>query len=301
MNYTLNSKNLMDRSGKKICALIVIYQPKIDLLTRTINSLIDNVDEVLIYQNSLVDINYALNLQFYGDGTNVGIAKAQNVLIEAAVKQKFNFALFSDQDTIYPIDFLKKITPLFRRNKNIVAVAPGWSNSLKSSEFNGFHQFDKSGKIKLCTSISEPVSISHAISSGMIIDLQLSKNVGPFDEDLFIDWVDNDWCWRANAMGYKILGDPRTLINHQLGTRSVLLFNRFFSVRSPERNYFIIRNALILMRKHKNLNIRKYLALKIIHHFIFSLLASQSKRKELKTLLKALSDGFYNKVGASLE
>lgn len=291
----------MNRPDKKICALIVIYQPKIDLLTRTIRSIVDNVDKVLLYQNSLVDIHYYFpNLQFYGDGINMGIAKAQNILIDAAVKQNFNFALISDQDTIYPRDFFKKIIPLFRKNENIAAVAPGWSNSLKDSKFNGFHLFDKTGKIKLCTSISEPVSISHAISSGMIVDLRISQKIGPFDEDLFIDWVDNDWCWRANAQGYTILGDPKTIIEHELGARSISIFYRSFTVRPPERNYFIVRNALILMRKHKNLNVRRYLFIKVIHHTIFSLLTSQTKRKELRMLVKALGDGLNNKVGAIL-
>jgi len=43
------------------------------------------------------------------------------------------------------------------------------------------------------------------------------------NEDLFIDWVDFEWCWRARKKGYKIIGNANVVITHQLGDAAVTI------------------------------------------------------------------------------
>jgi len=44
------------------------------------------------------------------------------------------------------------------------------------------------------------------IASGCLIPADVLRDVGLMDDALFIDHVDTDWCMRARARGYRLLG-----------------------------------------------------------------------------------------------
>ena len=75
------------------------------------------------------------------------------------------------------------------------------------------------------------------------------------EEDLFIDWVDLEWCWRAIHMGYFIVGNADVVIEHRLGDRSINLGSRGINLRAPSRHYYITRNAFYLATRCKYLDI----------------------------------------------
>ena len=69
-------------------------------------------------------------------------------------------------------------------------------------------------KIKKFTNEKEHNFVSYTISSGSLIRKEVFEEVGLMNEDLFIDFVDNELCWRAKFFGYKIFISSRAKMNH---------------------------------------------------------------------------------------
>ena len=65
------------------------------------------------------------------------------------------------------------------------------------------------------TSLYEEVS--QTMLSGNLINLKIYSEVGPFMEDLFLDYVDIEYYCRLQAAGYKIVQINRALIQHNWG------------------------------------------------------------------------------------
>jgi rhamnosyltransferase len=62
---------------------------------------------------------------------------------------------------------------------------------------------------------------SEIITSGMTFRLQDIKDIGYFDEDLFLDMVDFDICWRALANGKLIAVDKDIKMPHEVGINTI--------------------------------------------------------------------------------
>lgn len=92
------------------------------------------------------------------------------------------------------------------------------------------------------------------ITSGMLVRSDVLTKVGPFRTEFFVDHVDNDFCLRVRAAGYRILRDKRHKLAHSLGQRNQhkLAGVAVASSRHPTwRLYWIARNGTVLIREHR--------------------------------------------------
>ncbi len=289
------------------CGLIVTYQPDFAVLRATISSLALNVDEILIYDNASNTADMSMqvldamdNVTVFYSNENIGIAEAQNLLLTEAISRGYKFAVMSDQDTVYPAQFVGTLIKYFDNAPKVAVVCPGWidKNLGEAGKYTGQYVFKQCGVLKIDHRTDRAFKIAHAISSGMVIKLGLIDKIGLMRGDLFIDWVDNEWCWRINSLGFTVLGVPSVKIEHTLGDKTVSILGRNFVVRSSNRNYYIVRNALALMlSKSIPLAARIYLMKKVLHHSIFCLLASENKKSDLIVVIKAFWHGINGRLG----
>lgn len=246
------------RKKMTIDTIYVTYNAEIELLEWSIKSIVSQVRKIYIvdntpnkdirldsFQNEKVEIIYL--------GDNLGIAYAQNVGIKKSLENNAEFIMLSDQDTCYPDNYVEDMLKVFSHDKNIAAIAPKFIDSNKKGE-DGFIQvspvifkqfFPKNG-------LHEVLQV---IASGKILQAKYLNNIGLMDEDLFIDWVDLEWCWRAKNKGYKIIGNADVVINHQLGDNSKNIGFREVNLRSYVRHYYITRNAFYLALYSKDLDV----------------------------------------------
>jgi rhamnosyltransferase len=185
---------------------------------------------------------------------------------------------------------------VFPNDNFTIALAPGWSNKNSNINYNGFHVIFRNS-LKHDTNSKNLIKISHCISSGMVIKLNFIDQVGFFCENFFIDWIDNEWCWRINNIGFSIYGNPNIIIDHNLGDKNIRYFNIRFTKRSTLRNYYIIRNAVYLFIYTDYKLYKFYLFKKIIQHFILSIIFSDKKTNEFSILFKSIKDGIFKKLG----
>ena len=241
-----------------IATVYVTYNPEIKRLEKSIKSIVSQVRKIYIvdntpnkdlrldsFQNEKVEIIYL--------GDNFGIAYAQNIGIKKALDENSEYIMLSDQDTIYPNNYISDMTKIFDTHNNVGAIAPRFIDNMKKSS-DGFISltpiifkqfFPQSGLYE----------VMQVIASGKILNAKYLNDIGLMDEDLFIDWVDLEWCWRARKKGYKIIGNADVVIEHQLGDSSKDIGFREVNLRSFVRHYYITRNAFYLSLYSKDLDI----------------------------------------------
>ncbi|QUX94548.1 hypothetical protein C0J08_03585 [Marinomonas sp. CT5] len=290
----------------QLACVIVTFNPESEYFKKVIDRIIKNQVFIYLVDNGSENIDELSSILpssvFLIDlADNVGIAKAQNIGIQQAFSSGAEYIWLSDQDTIYPSDYAAKmmdvIESLEATNTPFGAVGPSFIE-LNRNRVEAFVRFEYWGKR------FQPEkglnSVAHLIASGMIFSKSAFELVGPKREDLFIDWVDLEWCWRANSKGLQVFGTGDVIIEHNLGDVMVKVASKQISIRSPFRHYFIIRNGLYLCLYSKNLPLGArlhYLILTLATSVMYPILAPTNKWQHLKVNVKALWHGLIGQLG----
>ena len=89
------------------------------------------------------------------------------------------------------------------------------------------------------------------ISSGTTFAATQWPLLGPLDEELFIDFVDHAWCFRAQAAGFVLLQHPGVQLAQQFGDPHPNGICRWLGMElySPQRHYYSLRNLRWLLRQ----------------------------------------------------
>ena len=290
----------------KVEAVGVIYNTKAEDIMPTVNSLKDQVDCFYLVDNS--DNGQNLSVFFKDDpkvryislGDNMGIARAQNEGIKRILEDKADYILLSDQDTLYPADYVQSMLGEFKKSQftNIAAMGPDFIDLKKGGVKQGFVRFYGLRSKKIYPQNGQ-VEVSQIIASGKMIDATKIQDVGLMDESLFIDWVDLEWCWRARAKGYRIIGTADVNIKHNLGDYDVKVGRTSYPVRGYIRHYYIMRNAVYLRRRspYINFGMRVNLYFKQFKYLAGFVILGKNKSKQLKYSLKAIHDGRNDVLG----
>ena len=269
-----------------ICAGIVTYNPDIGQLVKNINAIINQVDEVIVVDNNSENINQIteveknIKIRLIKNISNYGIAKALNQIFEIAKSKNYRWVLTLDQDSICD----KNMISTFRKYQSypkIGIICPRikyFDSDVKSSSENE-NEYEY---VKAC------------MTSASLTSLEAWETIGGFDEWMFIDYVDNDFCMRIGLYGYKILKANSTTLNHRLGDsvkKRLLIFNINLYNHSPFRNYYYVRNVIYFIKKHhKNLCVTKYLVILVCWE-AKKIIFEKNKLRTIKSLFKGFKDG----------
>ena len=93
---------------------------------------------------------------------------------------------------------------------------------------------------------------AEVVQSGAMFCLQQLEEIGDFDEQLWIDGVDADACLRLQDHGYDVVCAPLRM-RHRLGAAVELSVGErrvLLTRHPPARQYYIVRNRLLLVRRN---------------------------------------------------
>lgn len=96
---------------------------------------------------------------------------------------------------------------------------------------------------------TDGVEVDFLLASGSLITREALLIIGDMREDLFIDHVDTEWCFRARRAGFSLFGVCRATLSHALGDRLIRFRfprRRIITVHPPVRLYYFMRNRLYL-------------------------------------------------------
>ncbi|WP_339488049.1 glycosyltransferase family 2 protein [Pseudomonas sp. EL_65y_Pfl2_R95] len=292
-----------------VAAVVVLYYPELDVLRRLLCSIVGQVEHVFVIDNtpggtadSYLNIMGDQSITYQPLHDNYGIAHAHNAGVTLARRSEKTHVLILDQDSELAPNTVKTLIDeslkLIQMGKKVGAIGPVFIDektneaapAIKSTFFGG-----KRSSVNLDS--IEPVLASYIISSGSLISIDVLDHVGGMSDELFIDWVDIEWCERAAGLGYASYLTPLVSMRHSIGDEFVNFLGRKINLHSDFRNYFIVRNAVYLALWGKvSLSTRFQLARKVpIYIFVYSLF---SKRKfySLKLLVLACYDGLVKKM-----
>ncbi|MHC6645965.1 glycosyltransferase family 2 protein [Alteromonas sp. HB246098] len=178
-------------------------------------------------------------------GTNLGIAKAQNIGLKKLFDKGVEYAFLLDQDSQFTPsianELLRQFTTL-EQEAPIAAIGPSIYCQFSDCVDQGVLQKGK----KISNSLKE---VKQIIASGMLISRRAFERVGGKEEALFIDGVDHEWCWRARAKGMAIYQSLSACMPHRQGDDRVKVCGVMFKQGAPIRLYYQFRNVLILARR----------------------------------------------------
>ena len=127
--------------------------------------------------------------------------------------------------------------------------------------------------------------------------------IGGFEEDLFIDNVDFEWCWRAKTYGYPTYLADEISMGHRVGEGDINFIKIIkLQVPAPNRHYYRFRNTILLMKRSYTplyFKIRS-LILMSIELVVFTLLVKPKKRR-FKMICRGIIDGVLGRKGKMIE
>jgi len=296
MNGFINFKN-------SICAVVVTYN--IDkIIFKTVDSIKNQVGKVLIIDNGSqrretqdylekIKKKEKDKVTIIFNSENKGIAAALNQGAKYALNHNFKWLLTLDHDSVASPNmveellkgyfFLKKSQP--KTKVGILAPIP----------------YDYNVK-KALVSLNWPGNIHEAImviTSGSLINVQIFKEGIFFNTDLFIYYVDNEFCLQIRRKGYKIFLVKEAKLLHQEGKKEIkrLIYRTVtYHGYAPLANYYIFRNGIYLLKNYSPPE-KKWIIRRIIKDFIKILLYDKQRFKSLKFSWKGVLDGWRGRLG----
>lgn len=222
-----------------LSAVVTLYFPTQKVIDN-IQSYLHIVDKLYIVNNSGTDtavvnkLTTLPNTSLLYSGENLGIAKALNLALEKAKKDRYTWLMTMDQDTSFEPDQIEKYVEHFIRVKErleLAVVAPLYtSHTMCEKEKNPY------------------VERETVITSANIVNIDGALHAGSYDENLFIDEVDHAFCFALKEKNYTILQDMTVQVNHSIGTPYSK--NSKIKLYPPFRLYYMVRNYLYLRKKY---------------------------------------------------
>lgn len=274
----------------KTSATVIWYNPDNENINN-IKTYINYVEKIYIIDNSMknnMKLSSSLNndkIEYVYNNKNLGIAKALNLACEKAINDGFEWILTMDQDSSFDSDGIKKYFETFdnMEKENIGIFSP--RHILK----NDTKEFDES---------SDFLEVDHVMTSGNLLNLKIWEEIGRFDENLFIDEVDSEICFRIIENGYKVIQLNKIRMFHELGNlEKKNFFTRKISVLNHNhiRKYYIMRNKFYMLKKYKKYRSR-YIYY-IFNDFFKVIFYEKDKLRKLKYMFKGIADFMKRKMG----
>jgi rhamnosyltransferase len=274
---------------------IVLYNPDLSVLIESIKSLIEQDCKIyLVDNNSEINSFEKIRNEFKEKRNNInytyldknyGIAFAMNRIFDYFLNDnEVEWVMTLDQDSICPNNICEQYTSLIDK-KDVGIICPiinnrSLNNTVSKSEVGYTY-------------------VNQCISSASLINKNVWNKVGGFDELMFIDFVDFDFCFSIREYGYRIVRCNNVVLSHQLGNLSQ---KKFFNVNinvtnhNAIRRFYYARNAIYCHRKHKEMFSYSKFLNKIIKVYLKVILFENNKLSKLHSLNMGLLKGRFMSI-----
>ncbi len=287
--------------------VVISFNPEIENLKNLVNQLLiyKNISVYVVDNASSFNVDVGIQderLKLIKLKENTGIAKAQNVGIDYAEKNNAEYIVFFDQDSTIPDNFINDLMFDYKQLEiqglKIGAIGPRFMDE----RFNFFYpsiNYNNGKRERIDTeNINKPTKSTLLISSGSLVSTSTLLNVGLMRENYFIDYVDTEWCFRAESKGYSNYISSRAVMKHAVGDN--MIENRYFKtpIHSPFRRYYITRNAFYMLKEP---HIPKGVAIRqIFVNFIQQIIIiinEKNKKGYIMSFYSGVKDGLKYLVG----
>ena len=312
--YPARTDNLKtDRSAlDRIWAVVVAFNPDDGFLAR-LERVQAQIDNIVIVDNGSRNarvIEHAAqasrgSVELLRNPANLGIAKALNQGLEVAIARGAEWGLTLDQDSLPAPDMVRELMSSQRSLPDadkVAVVAP----QVIDTQFGRPSLFlRKRGRWLYRRVVCEDGlldDVTAVISSGSLVKLSLFRSLGGFREDFFIDYVDTEYCLRAQANGFRIAVACGAHLEHKLGDRrqaSIAGVQMVPTFHSPPRWYYISRNRIAMLRMYGSL-FPHWLSYEVVagtYGLLRMLLFEDRRLEKMRAVVWGTLDGLRGRMG----
>jgi rhamnosyltransferase len=285
-----------------VTCIIVSFRPEIAQLRRLCENILTDGPKVVVVDNTEAPGLNASALpaacKLIAVGYNSGITHAQNLGVGHALNAGATVLVFFDQDSKIGPGFLPALVgPLNRGAPEI--TSPLYVEDISNAPLPSL----RIGRFGLPTAIhgeqTKPYAVDIVISSGTAATREVFQIAGMFDEGLFIDSVDSEWCLRCRSKQVPIRVVPTAIMHHRVGNRSIRCGRFTILQHNPTRCYYQVRNCfLMLRRKHVPFAFTLKHLLSVLFSRTVLLFFVSDRRPYLRAYFAGLRDGMKGVTGA---
>ena len=241
----------------KILAGIVLYNPEIGRLQENVAAIAPQVERLVLVDNGSTNLEEvchtfhieddrgklgSTDLVLIRNEKNLGIATALNEILQYALDHDYDWALTLDQDTIPASNMIAAYRKVASANQHLGVICCKFRDRHYVTEDESF----------TCDRY-----VYSCITSASMVCVKAWQEIGGFDDSMFIDMVDHDFCHRLWKAGWGTYKTIETEILQEVG--SSMHKAKFLGMgavsynHSPFRYYYRCRNRVYEARRNHNI------------------------------------------------
>ena len=291
-------------------AVIIVNWKKYDITSICIESILNSTNsnfKIILVDNEsdnkkVKNFKFRNEIEIIQNKKNEGFSKANNIGIDYALKNNYDYTILINNDTIVEKNLIEVLLKTAQA-KNFSVVQPLILN------YNGKEIWNAGGRINYFfgnfitrKKLGNSLNSSHELTEWFtgcccLFKTEIFKDIGKLDERFFAYYEDVDFSLRLKKYGYKIGFTSKTQIYHYESFSSISNNSKGGKL-SPYVHYLNIRNHILILKKHSDLfnsfGTRIYQIFKIISYcvyFIFRL-----RLTKLNMAYKGLLDSYKIKI-----
>jgi rhamnosyltransferase len=286
----------------RVCAVVITYFPDAGFPER-LEKIAAQVSRVIVVDNgttgqSGMNLERALvvreSVSCIRNGENLGVAAALNQGIRRVLAEEkgCSWIVTFDQDSLPAGEMVEKMLTVWKSHPHPEKLMVAGPRTIFVDS----------------TSRPDPLAerswreVTHVITSGSLISRRAFDLAGYYNEGLFIDYVDIEYCLRLRTLGYQVIEVPDTEILHHMGRLEERLFfgeKVHPTHHPPQRRYYQFRNALLLHRQYREsqrpwCRRNSVILLKIL---ILILLYERQRLRSFFQIMRGIFHGLTGKAG----
>ena len=291
-------------------AVIIVNWKKYDITSICIESILDSTNsnfKIILVDNEsdnkkVKNFKYRNEIKIIQNKKNEGFSKANNIGIDYALKNNYDYTILINNDTIVEKNLIEVLLKTAQA-KNLSVVQP------LILKYNGKEICNAGGRINYFfgnfitrKKVGNSLNSSHELTEWLtgcccLFKTKIFKEIGKLDESFFAYYEDVDFSLRLKKHGYKIGFTSKTQIYHYESFSSISN-NSTGGKLSPYVHYLNIRNHILILKKHSDLfnsfGTRMYQIFKIISYSIYFIF--RLRFTKLNMVYKGLLDSYKIKI-----
>ena len=291
-------------------AVIIVNWKKYDITSICIESILNSTNsnfKIILVDNEsdnkkVKNFKYRDEIKIIQNKKNEGFSKANNIGIDYALKNNFDYTILINNDTIVEKNLIEVLLKTARA-KNFSVLQP------LILKYNGKEIWNAGGRINYFfgnfitrKKVDHSLNSSHELTEWLtgcccLFKTKIFKEIGKLDESFFAYYEDVDFSLRLKKHGYKIGFTSKTHIYHYESFSSISNNSKEGKL-SPYIHYLNIRNHILILKKHSDLfnslGTRLYQIFKIISYSIYFIF--RLRFTKLNMVYKGLLDSYKIKI-----
>ncbi|HDR6303740.1 TPA: glycosyltransferase, partial [Bacillus cereus] len=218
------------------------------------------------------------------NNNNIGIAAALNQLMSYCQSKDYSWVLTLDQDSVCPNNLVREYVKYLNIPK-IALISPVIIDRNKNSD----EEINKTAYN----------NIEKCITSATLTNVSIWEEIGGFDDLMFIDLVDFEYCKRIVLNGFKIIRVNNVVLLHEIGhitQHKFLIWNIDVKNHSAFRKYYMARNIIYYAKKYKTTGSIIIAYMRIMKLLAITMLYEKDKGEKGRAIFKGIKSGRKLKV-----